>query len=129
MTMAITKPGNFDEYIITFPIETRKILEQLRETIKKAAPDAEEVISYGMPLFRQNGRLLYFAAYKNHIGFYPMKTGIEAFKTRLSDYKWAKGTIQFPLDKPLPLGLITEIVKFRVNENMEKSKNKMQKND
>jgi uncharacterized protein YdhG (YjbR/CyaY superfamily) len=77
-----------------------------------------------MPLLKQNGRLLYFAAHKNHIGFYPMITGIEAFKTKLSDYKWAKGTIQFPLDKPLPLGLITEIVRFRVNENLEKFKNK-----
>jgi uncharacterized protein YdhG (YjbR/CyaY superfamily) len=77
-----------------------------------------------MPSFRQNGRLLYFAAFKNHIGFYPMATGNEAFKTSLNDYKWAKGSIQFPLQKPLPLELITEIVKFRVNENLGKSKNK-----
>jgi uncharacterized protein YdhG (YjbR/CyaY superfamily) len=123
----MTKPTNFDEYIVAFPAETQKILKQLRKTIKKAAPDAEEVISYGMPLFRQNGRLLYFAAFKNHIGFYPMATGIEAFKTKFSQYKWAKGSVQFPLQKPLPFELITEIVKFRVNENLEKSKNKTKK--
>jgi uncharacterized protein YdhG (YjbR/CyaY superfamily) len=125
--MTMTKPKNFDEYIVAFPEETQKILEQLRETIKKAAPDADEVISYGMPSFRQNGRLLYFAAFKNHIGFYPMATGIEAFKTKLSEYKWAKGSIQFPLQKPMPLELITKIVKFRVNENLEKSKTKTKK--
>ena len=123
----MNKPQNFNEYIIAFPAETQKILKQLRETIRKAAPDAEEVISYGMPSFRQNGRLLYFAAFKNHIGFYPMATGIEAFKTNISAYKWAKGSIQFPLQKPLPLDLITKIVKFRVKENLEKSKNKAKK--
>jgi uncharacterized protein YdhG (YjbR/CyaY superfamily) len=117
----MTKPKNFEEYIVAFPAESQKVLEQLRETIKKAAPEADEVISYGMPSFRQNGRLLYFAAFKNHIGFYPMASGIEAFKTKLSAYKWAKGSIQFPLQKPLPIELITEIVKFRVKENLEKS--------
>ncbi len=114
---------NVDEYIIVFPEETQKILEQIRETVKKAAPEAEELISYGMPSYKQNGRLLYFAAFKNHIGFYPMTTGIEAFKDRLFGYKWAKGSIQFPIDKPMPLGLIAKIVKFRVNENLKKSKN------
>jgi uncharacterized protein YdhG (YjbR/CyaY superfamily) len=118
----MTKPKNFEEYIVAFPVEIQKVLEQLRETIKKTAPEADEEISYGMPSFRQNGRLLYFAAFKNHIGFYPMATGIEAFKTKLSAYKWAKGSIQFPLQKPLPVELITEIVKFRVKENLEKSK-------
>ena len=127
MTTAMTKPNNFEEYIVAFPVETQKILEQLRETIRKAAPEADEVISYGMPSFTQNGRLLYFAAFKNHIGFYPMMTAIEAFKPNLSAFKWAKGTIQFPLQKPLPLELITDIVKFRVNENLEKSKNKTKK--
>lgn len=120
--MKMTKPKNFDEYIVAFPAETQKILKQLRETIKKAAPAADEVISYGMPSFRQNGSLLYFAAFKNHIGFYPTATGIEAFETKLSTYKWAKGSIQFPLDNPLPFGLITKIVKFRVNENMHRTK-------
>ena len=122
MTTTMMKPKNFEEYLVAFPAETQKILIQLRETVKKAAPDAEEVISYSMPLFQQNGRLLYFAAFKNHIGFYPMKTAIEAFKSKLSDYKWAKGSIQFPLKKPLPLELITDIVRFRINENLEKSK-------
>jgi uncharacterized protein YdhG (YjbR/CyaY superfamily) len=116
------KPKNFEEYIVAFPVATQKILEQLRKTIKQTAPEAEEGISYGMPSFRQNGRLLYYAAFKNHIGLYPMATGIEAFKTKLSAYKWAKGSIQFPLQKPLPIELITEIVKFRVKENFEKSR-------
>jgi uncharacterized protein YdhG (YjbR/CyaY superfamily) len=122
METGVTKPKNFEEYIIAFPKETQKNLKQIRKTIKKAAPDAEEVISYGMPSFRQNGRLLYFAAFKHHIGFYPMMTAIETFKANLTGYKWAKGTIQFPLEKPLPLDLITEIVKFRVNENLKKTK-------
>jgi uncharacterized protein YdhG (YjbR/CyaY superfamily) len=121
------KPKNFDEYALAFPAETQKILKLLRKTIKKAAPEAEEVISYGMPSFRQNGRLLYFAAFKNHIGFYPMMTGIEAFKARLTGYKWAKGSVQFPLMKPLPVDLITDIVKFRVAENTGKSNNKTKK--
>jgi uncharacterized protein YdhG (YjbR/CyaY superfamily) len=124
MTTSLTKPKNFEEYITAFPAETQKILEELRETIRKAAPDADEIISYGMPSFRLNGRLVYFAAFKNHIGFYPMVTGIEAFKTNFSGYKWAKGSVQFPLQKPLPHELITKIVKFRVRENLEKSKNK-----
>jgi uncharacterized protein YdhG (YjbR/CyaY superfamily) len=118
----MTKPKNFEEYLISFPAEIQEILLQLRETIKKAAPDSDEAISYGMPSFRQNGRLLYFAAFKHHIGFYPMMTGVEAFKTELSSYKLGKGSIQFPLEDPLPLELITEIVKFRVQENLEKSK-------
>lgn len=120
----MNKPKNIDEYITSFPNNIQLILKKLRGTIKKAAPDAEEVISYGMPSFRLNGRLLYFAAHKHHIGFYPMTTAIEAFKTRLSKYKWAKGSIQFPFNKSLPLQLITEIVKFRVKENLQKSKAK-----
>jgi uncharacterized protein YdhG (YjbR/CyaY superfamily) len=124
MTTSLTKPKNFEEYITAFPAETQKILEELRETIRKAAPDADEIISYGMPSFRLNGRLVYFAAFKNHIGFYPMVTGIEAFKANFSGYKWAKGSVQFTLQKPLPHELITKIVKFRVRENLEKSKNK-----
>jgi uncharacterized protein YdhG (YjbR/CyaY superfamily) len=116
------KPENFEEYIAAFPMETQKRMEQIRATIKKAAPQAEEVISYGMPSFRLNGRLLYFAAFRNHIGFYPMATGVEAFKSVLSDYKWAKGSIQFPLNKPVPFDLITNIVKYRVQENLAKAK-------
>jgi uncharacterized protein YdhG (YjbR/CyaY superfamily) len=118
METIVTKPKNFEEYIISFPPETQKKLEQLRKTVKEAAPDAQEVISYGMPSFTQNGRLLYFAAFKHHIGFYPMAKAIEVFKSSLSDYKWAKGS------KPLPLKLITKIVRFRVNENLKKSTNK-----
>lgn len=116
------KPTNIDEYLLSFPIDIQKKLEQMRNSIKKAAPMANEVISYGMPAFKLNGMLVWFAAHTKHIGFYPRVTGIEAFKKELSIYKWAKGSVQFPLDKPLPLGLITKMVKFRVNENMERVK-------
>lgn len=118
------KPEDIDEYIAAFPETTQKLLAQLRATIKKVAPQAEEVISYGMPAFTLNGILVYFAAYANHIGFYPTPRGISAFKNELSVYKSAKGSVQFPLDKPLPLGLITKIVKFRVTENLQKAKAK-----
>lgn len=118
------KPVNFSEYIAEFPEETQQILEQLRTTIKAAAPQAEEVMSYGMPGFKSNGMVVWFAAHKNHIGFYPRPSGIEAFKNELSIYKGAKGSVQFPLDKPLPLGLITEIVKFRLAENLQSVKKK-----
>src|SRR5664279_463073 len=118
------KPINIDEYISGFPKETQKILEQLRATIKKAAPKADEVISYSIPAFKLNGMLVWFAAYSNHIGFYPRGSGIEAFKKELSIYKGAKGSVQFPLDRPLPFELITKIVKFRVAENLLKTKTK-----
>jgi uncharacterized protein YdhG (YjbR/CyaY superfamily) len=123
----MTKPENFDEYIVTFPEETQKRLKQIRATIKKAAPQAEEVISYGMPSFRLNGQLVYFAAFRNHIGLYPMASGVDAFKSLLSDYKWAKGSIQFPLSKPVPFDLITNIIKFRVQENLAKGKKEPKK--
>ncbi len=110
------KPVNVDEYISGFPKDTQTTLEQIRRIIKKAAPGAEELISYGMPAFKLNGKLIYYAAYSNHIGFYPTPSGIKAFKKKLSIYKGAKGSVQFPLDKPMPLGLITDIVKFRVAE-------------
>ena len=93
-------------------------------TIKKAAPKAEEVISYGIPAFKLNGMLVWFAAYSTHVGFYPRASGIEAFKKELSIYKGAKGSVQFPLDNPLPLGLITKMVKFRVTENLQQTKTK-----
>ena len=115
------KPTNIDEYISGFPKETQKILEQLRATIKKTAPNAEEVISYAIPSFKLNGMLVWFAAYSNHIGFYPRGSGVEAFKKELSIYKSAKGSVQFPLDKALPWALITKIVKFRVAENLLKT--------
>jgi uncharacterized protein YdhG (YjbR/CyaY superfamily) len=110
-----------DEYIATFPEEIRKILEELRATIKAAAPEAEEKISYQMPAFALKGNLVWFAAFKNHIGFYPMPSGTEAFKKELSIYEGSKGTVRFPIDKPLPLKLISRIVKFRVAENLKKA--------
>ena len=113
-----------DRYIAGFPSATQDLLEQMRSTILKAAPGAEEVIGYQMPAYRLHGALVYFAGYKAHIGFYPTGSGIEAFKTELSVYKGAKGSVQFPLDKPLPLALITKIVKWRLKENLEKAKEK-----
>ena len=114
-------------YISGFPEDTQKLLKQLRETIRKAAPDAEEMISYQMPAYKYHGILVYFAGYKKHIGFYPGAEGIAAFKKELSGYKGAKGSVQFPLDKPLPLDLVTEIVKFRVQQNLAKASAKSAK--
>ena len=116
-----------DEYIGTFPVATKKIMQQVRKTIKDAAPEAEEVISYNMPAYKQEGMLVFFAAYKEHIGFYPTPGGIEAFKKELSVYNSAKGSVQFPIDKPMPLALITKIVKHRVKENQEKASLKKKK--
>lgn len=98
------------------------MLEQMRNIISKAAPAAEEIISYAMPAYRLHGNLVYFAAYKNHLGFYPSSSGVKTFEKELAGYKCSKGAIQFPLDKPLPVKLITRIVKFRVKENTEKAK-------
>lgn len=111
-----------DEYIADSPEEIQPILSRIREIIRKAAPDARETISYGIPTFTLNGNLVHFAGYKSHIGFYPTPSGIEKFKNELSKYKGAKGSVQFPLDKPIPYGLITRIVKFRVKENLERAK-------
>jgi uncharacterized protein YdhG (YjbR/CyaY superfamily) len=122
--MEIKKPENIDEYIGSFPNDVQKILEKVRDTIKKAAPDAKEKISYSMPAFEQNGIVVYFAAFKNHIGLYALPSGHEAFKEELSKYKTGKGSVQFPLKKPIPFDLITKIVKFRVKENLEKPKKK-----
>ncbi len=116
----MNKPLNVDEYIAGFPLPVQTRLNTLRAAVIKAASDAQEVISYGMPAYKQNGMLLYFAAHNNHIGFYPMGSGIEAFKEEISSYKSAKGSVQFPLDKPLPVALIKRIVKFRVEKNKEK---------
>ena len=121
------KPENIDQYIANFPIETQKLLQQIRETIHKAIPEAKEVISYGMPAFKQNTVLVYFAGYAKHIGFYPTGSGIEAFKEEFAQYKWSKGAVQFPLDKPLPLDLITRITKFKAERDLEKVKNKKSK--
>jgi len=109
-------------YISTFPESVRLVLEQVRAAIREAAPDAVEVISYGMPAFKQKRVLVYYAAHKNHIGFYPTPSGIEQFKTRLAGYKTSRGAIQFPLDKPMPLDLIKEIVRFRVEEDHPSTK-------
>ncbi len=110
-----------DEYITAFPPDVQEKLEQMRVTIRAAAPDAVEKINYGMPTFAQNGNLVFFGAFKQHIGFYPTPSGIEAFKDELSVYKGAKGSVQFPLDEPLPLDLVRRIVEFRVAENLAKA--------
>jgi uncharacterized protein YdhG (YjbR/CyaY superfamily) len=110
-----------DEYIARFPENIQSMLRELRATIKAAAPDAEEKISYQMPTYALKGNLVYFAAHKNHIGFYPAPRGIEAFKDELSQYNGSKGTIQFPIGEPLPLELVSRIVKFRVAENLAKA--------
>jgi uncharacterized protein YdhG (YjbR/CyaY superfamily) len=119
------KPGSVEEYIESFPKEVQKTLKQMRSAVKKAAPKAEEKISYGMPYYSLNGRLVYFAGYKRHIGFYPMPGAIAAFKKEIAKYKWAKGSVQFLLDKPLPISLITKMIKFRVKENEAKIKLKI----
>ena len=114
-------PDTIDEYIKDFSEDVQEKLEALRATIRKAAPDAEEIISYGMPTFYLKGNLVHFAAFKNHIGFYPAPAGIEAFNEELSPYKTSKGAAQFPIDKPLPLSLVSKIVKYRVKQNLEKA--------
>ena len=111
-----------DEYIGTFPEDVQHILEQMRQTIRDAAPDAVETIKYQIPTFTLNGNLVHFAAFKNHIGFYPTPSGIEAFRKELSHYKGAKGSVQFPLDKPIPYDLVKKITLYRVKETLEKTK-------
>jgi uncharacterized protein YdhG (YjbR/CyaY superfamily) len=115
---------NIDEYISAFPEDVQNLLQQIRKTISDAAPQATETISYAIPTFRLNGNLVHFAAFKNHIGFYPAPMGLEAFKDELAPYLAGKGTAQFPIDKPLPLDLIRKIVKFRVEKNLEKGNGK-----
>ena len=114
------KCNSIDEYINQFSPEIREKLEALRAEIIRKAPDATERISYGMPSFYLNGNLVYFAAYKSHIGFYPTPSGIEAFRGELAAYKFSKGAVQFPLSKPLPMDLIGRIVEYRVRENLTK---------
>jgi len=118
-------PTSIDEYIADFPEEIQSLLNQVRSTIKQAAPDAEESIGYGMPAYKLHGRpLVYFAAFKNHIGFYATPTGHAEFAKELSKYKQGKGSVQFPIDQPMPLKLIAQIVEFRVIENQKKAKAK-----
>jgi uncharacterized protein YdhG (YjbR/CyaY superfamily) len=120
------QPETIDEYISSFPKEVQKILEKIRSAIHAAAPDAKEKISYQMPTFFLEGNLVYFAAFKKHIGFCPIPTGIKAFKAELSAYETGKGSVRFPLDRPIPFELIDRIVRFRVKENLEKARKKSQ---
>ena len=122
-----TPPKSIYEYISLFPKDLQVILEKIRVTIKKAAPTAQETINYQMPTFTLHGNLVHFAAFKNHIGFYPTPSGIENFKKELSIYEGAKGSVRFPLDKPIPYTLIGKIVKFRVKETMQKAASKSRK--
>lgn len=127
--MAANKtPTNvMDAYIANAPKDIQVILEKVRATIRKAAPKAEETINYGIPTFTLAGNLVHFAGFKNHIGFYPTPSGIEKFKKELSVYEGAKGSVKFPLDKPIPYTLISKIVKFRVKENLERAEAKKKK--
>jgi uncharacterized protein YdhG (YjbR/CyaY superfamily) len=122
-----TAPRNIDEYIAGFPPDVRAILERIRTTIREAAPGAEEAIKYQIPTFTLKGNLVHFAAFKKHIGFYPTSTGTEKFKHELSVYDGAKGTVRFPHDKPIPYGLISKIVEFRVKENLARAEAKRKK--
>ena len=112
---------NIDEYIATFPISVQSILQELRQTIRDAAPQAKEGISYRIPVFKLNGNLVWFAAFKDHIGFYPRESAIGAFKEKLAGYTVSIGTVRFPMDKPIPFDLIKEMVKYRVKENLTRS--------
>jgi uncharacterized protein YdhG (YjbR/CyaY superfamily) len=118
----MTNPQDIDEYIARFPEQVQLILEKVRNTIREAAPDAEETIAYQIPTFRLNGNLVHFAAYKKHIGFYPTPAAIEKFKKELSVYETSKGTVKFPLDQPVPYDLIREITEFRVQDNLSMGK-------
>jgi len=115
-------PTTIDEYIAGFPQDIQSKLKQMREVIRAAAPQAAEKISYQMPTFYLNGNLVHFAAFKNHIGFYPTPDGIDTFQEELSKYKGAKGSVQFPIDEPLPLDLVRRIVEYRVEQNSAKKK-------
>ena len=122
-----TVPKTIDEYIAGFPEGVQAILQAIRQTIKAAAPNAEEAISYQMPTFKLKGNLVHFGAFKNNIGFYPVPSGIEEFKDELSVYTQGKGSVQFPLDKPMPYDLIRRIVAFRVQENLANAEAKAKK--
>lgn len=124
MSSPKTQFTDIDEYIAAFPADVQDLLEQMRQTIHEAAPDAEEAISYQMPTFRLNGNLVHFAAFKNHIGFYPAPSGIEAFAEEIAPYFGGKGSLQFPKDKPIPYDLVSRIVRYRVEENLAKRKQK-----
>ena len=127
MKTSRTAPKDMEQYIAGFPNDVREILTKTRMTIRKAAPDAEETIKYQIPTFTLNGNLIHFAAFKNHIGLYPAPGGIEQFKDALSVYEGGKGSVRFPLDQPIPFGLISKIVKFRVKKNLERAEAKRPK--
>jgi uncharacterized protein YdhG (YjbR/CyaY superfamily) len=127
MITPTTKVQSVEQYIKSFPTATQKLLKQLRTVIKKTVPAAEEVISYNMPAYKYQGMLVYYAAYEKHIGFYPMPSAITKFKKEFSVYKSAKGSVQFPLDKALPVELIAEVLKFRVKENEKVTELKVKK--
>ncbi|WP_409228717.1 iron chaperone [Gudongella sp. SC589] len=120
MNTKMDEPQDIDEYIEQFPDDVQEILKKIRRIIRDAAPDATEKISYKMPTFYLNGNLVHFAAFKSHIGFYPTPSGISSFENELAPYKRAKGSVRFPLDKPIPYNLIDRIVRFRVEENLKK---------
>jgi uncharacterized protein YdhG (YjbR/CyaY superfamily) len=124
MDSSKTPPKDIDEYIANFPKDVQAILQKIRKVIKKAAPDAQETINYQMPTFTLNGNLVHFAAFEKHIGFYPTPTGIEKFKKEIDAYKNAKGSVQFPLDQPIPYDLISRITEFRVMEQQAKIRKK-----
>lgn len=124
MTTNTTTPKDIDEYISGFPPDVQEILQKVRMTVREAAPDAEETIKYQIPTFTLKGNLVHFAAYKKHIGFYPTPSGIDKFEHELSAYQGAKGSVQFPLSQPIPYDLISEIVKFRVEENLREAESK-----
>jgi uncharacterized protein YdhG (YjbR/CyaY superfamily) len=116
-----------DDYIADFPDEVQVLLEKVRATIRKAAPDAEEAVKYGIPTFVLKGNLIHFGGYKNHVGLYPGSKPVEAFKEELASYECSKGTVRFPLDKRIPLGLISKITKFCVQRNLERAAAKAKK--
>ncbi|MFA5102478.1 MAG: DUF1801 domain-containing protein [Candidatus Thermoplasmatota archaeon] len=120
MVIPRTQFKTIDEYIASFPKNVQDVLKQLRRKIKESAPMAEETINYGIPTFKLNGNLVHFAAFKNHIGFYPTPSALLAFKKELSPYKQAKGSVQFPIDTPIPFDVIKKIVTYRVKENITK---------
>lgn len=122
MAMSSNAPDTIDEYLKPFSPEVKALLEKMRQTIHEAAPEATEAMAYGIPTFKLNGNLVHFGGYKTHIGFYPAPSGIEAFKAELEQYGAGKGTIQFPLDKPIPWDLVTRVVKYRVEQNLAKKK-------
>jgi uncharacterized protein YdhG (YjbR/CyaY superfamily) len=122
-----TAPATIDDYVAAFPEAIQKVLEKIRATVRKAAPNAEEAISYGMPTFKLEGNLVHFAAFKNHFGFYPTSSGTAKFKKELSIYEGSKGAVRFPMGKPIPFALIAKIVKFRVRENLQRAEQKGKK--